>query len=120
MAGSIKRPRPWPPQLNQITPEDLIASGACHRGVVAYMLRRGLILTAITVADALATVGNDVAHHVHRAAGHHGDGDGYGYGDGDGDGDGYGYGYGDGYGYVDGYGYGYGDGDGYGDGYGDG
>jgi hypothetical protein len=95
----------------QITPDDVIRSGACADGVYAWIVKHGSP-TAVDVRGALKVSAAGEKSYIRRAAGL--DGNGYG----DGDGNGYGYGYGDGDGYGDGYGYGngYGNGDGNGNG----
>jgi len=91
----------------QITPDDVIRSGACAEGVYAWIKEHGCP-TAVDVRLALKVSNTDERRHIRRAANLDGNGNGYGYGDG----------YGNGYGDGDGYGNGYGDGDG--DGYGNG
>ena len=114
MAGSIKISRPWPPQCERLTVDDVIAGGACASGAYKWLLRQPSPPTLADAGDLVSSLSesDDERRHVRVAAGFVGDGYGYGYGYGDGDGDGDGDGYGDG----DGDGYGDGDGDGDGDG----
>ncbi len=102
--------------LTFVTRDDLIRGGACAGGVDKVIADRGLVVTAMPIADVLRLVSGEnkgIVLHAARLDGH-----GHGYGDGDGRGDGRGDGYG--YGYGHGHGYDYGDGDGYSDGNGDG
>ena len=113
--------RPSPPQLTQVTADDVIASGACSEGVFDWLRRQDAPKTLGSVRELLQSDPCDRAY-IKRAGGLTGYGNGYGNGYGYGYGDGRGDGYGDGYGYGDGDGDGDGDGsgDGYGYGYGDG
>lgn len=131
--------RPWPPQPELITADDVVASGACYNGVLDWLNRQPVLLTAVRPSVAISVSSNSEAMLIRKASGMDGngnidgDGDGYGesgyypdsHGDGFGNGNGYGgigpYAFGDGYGYGECYGDVTGDdnGDGYGYGYGE-
>jgi hypothetical protein len=103
-----------------VTVADLLAAGACSRGIAERVMRLGgRIAAPIEEARALLQGDEEALGWLARIGGDDGDGEGYGYGNGYGygygDGDGDGDGYGDGYGYGNGYGYGYGNG--YGEGW---
>lgn len=120
MERGVKVSRPWPLQPEVLTPDDVVAAGACRYGVWDWMNEHGLFVTGIGVGEVSAV--DPTNEWIRGAAGCIGSGSGSGYGSGYDDGDGSGYGYGNGSGSGNGSGYddGYGYGDGYGDGYGNG
>ncbi len=99
-----------------LTMQDLIKSGACKDGVIAWCDRNKFYMGNTSLALNLSN--ENERQYIEFVAGLSGYGSGSGYGDGSGDGDGYGYGSGYGDGSGSGYGDGSGDGDGYGSGYG--